>query len=215
MSELEGAGFTFIHIAVIIETILSSRSRFLQPNQFLELVLSGPSVDGVPTCDTSATVQTLFTDERIELLLAGFALQNTEKIFVRLADRMHEIPALKVTLCLNVHRVHGYRSVASEILLRFVDQFWTKHWPWDVLPNVYYDPRSLETETQSRASMHAKCVVADRRAALITSANFTQPAQTKNIEVGLVVRHSPTAERLATYFDGMISNGKLTMIEMR
>jgi phosphatidylserine/phosphatidylglycerophosphate/cardiolipin synthase-like enzyme len=40
----------------------------------------------------------------------------------------------------------------------------------------------------------------DRRAALVTSANFTEAAQERNIEVGVVVRHAPLVARLVEYF---------------
>jgi phosphatidylserine/phosphatidylglycerophosphate/cardiolipin synthase-like enzyme len=51
--------------------------------------------------------------------------------------------------------------------------------------------------------IHAKCVIADQRQALITSANFTEAAQKRNIEVGLLVTHYPTVSRLAAYLFGL------------
>ena len=54
-----------------------------------------------------------------------------------------------------------------------------------------------------RPSLHAKCLIIDRREALITSANFTEAAQQRNVEVGVVIRHEPLAERSASYFEGV------------
>jgi len=57
--------------------------------------------------------------------------------------------------------------------------------------------------------LHAKCIIIDRSEALITSANFTEAAQERNIEVGVKVRHKPLVERLASYFEALIETGRL------
>jgi phosphatidylserine/phosphatidylglycerophosphate/cardiolipin synthase-like enzyme len=44
-------------------------------------------------------------------------------------------------------------------------------------------------------------VVVDRRVALVTSANFTEAAQERNIEAGVVVRSERFASRLADHFE--------------
>jgi phosphatidylserine/phosphatidylglycerophosphate/cardiolipin synthase-like enzyme len=76
--------------------------------------------------------------------------------------------------------------------------------PWSPLPNVFYDPRSLDHSGKTRSSLHAKCIVVDRRIALVTSANFTEAAQQRNIEAGVLVRDAGFAERIAKYFDGLL-----------
>lgn len=76
------------------------------------------------------------------------------------------------------------------------------------MPRLYHDPRSLETGPE-RASLHAKCVIVDRHVALVTSANFTDAAQWKNVEAGVEIHHVPTVARLADYFHGLIHAGSL------
>jgi len=56
---------------------------------------------------------------------------------------------------------------------------------------------------------HAKVVVIDRREAFITSANRTEAAQQRDIEVGVLLRDPATAMRLAEYFDGLERGGGL------
>jgi hypothetical protein len=41
------------------------------------------------------------------------------------------------------------------------------------MPEVYFDPRSLETDLDRRASLRAKCVVVDKEVAFVSSAKFT------------------------------------------
>lgn len=52
-------------------------------------------------------------------------------------------------------------------------------------------------------------MTADRRAVFITSANFTEAAQTRNIEVGILTRDADAAKRLDDYFDGLIKSHEL------
>jgi phosphatidylserine/phosphatidylglycerophosphate/cardiolipin synthase-like enzyme len=139
----------------------------------------------------------------------GYAVYGGERIFEPLAERMRVNPGLKVTFCLDIARKIGDTSLDSEVVRRFGHEFRERHWPWELLPELYYDPRALMTSSEGRASLHAKCVVVDRKAALITSANFTEAAQYRNIELGLLVRHAPIAERIAGYFEGLRWSGML------
>jgi phosphatidylserine/phosphatidylglycerophosphate/cardiolipin synthase-like enzyme len=54
-------------------------------------------------------------------------------------------------------------------------------------------------------SMHAKCAVADRRVAFVTSANLTGAAMTSNMELGLVVRGGDVPRRIADHFDALVA----------
>jgi phosphatidylserine/phosphatidylglycerophosphate/cardiolipin synthase-like enzyme len=49
-------------------------------------------------------------------------------------------------------------------------------------------------------------VIADRKRALITSANFTEAAWLRNIELGALLNYEPLVSRLVEYFDGLIAN---------
>jgi len=121
---------------------------------------------------------------------------------------MAEVPGLAVTICLDIQRAWNDPTPSADLVARFARDFRQKHWPWPTVPDLYYDPRSLETG-DARASLHAKCVIVDRERALVTSANFTDAAQRRNIEAGVDLRHRPTAERIADYFRGLCAGGQL------
>jgi phosphatidylserine/phosphatidylglycerophosphate/cardiolipin synthase-like enzyme len=57
-------------------------------------------------------------------------------------------------------------------------------------------------------------VVVDRSIALVTSANFTEAAQHRNIEAGLLIRHPGTVDRIVMYFEGLIACGHLKTCEL-
>ncbi len=203
------AGMSPAQIALIAEAIADARDKAADPAKIIELVISGPDVPGVPTSDTGATLRTLISEATQEILLVGYAVHNAERLFAPLAAKMASIRSLRVVFCLDIPRKLTDTSLDSEIVRRFALEFRQKHWPWSDLPQLFYDPRSLATDPDHRASLHAKCVVADRAAALVTSANFTDAAQHRNVEVGVLVRHAALVVRIACYFEGLIGSGQL------
>ena len=88
-------------------------------------------------------------------------------------------------------------------VLRFTDRFWSEDWPGKRRPEVFYDPRSLEPDGPAGV-LHAKAVVADEETVFITSANLTEAALDRNIEVGLVVRDRALAASVTMHFRGLI-----------
>ena len=57
--------------------------------------------------------------------------------------------------------------------------------------------------------LHAKAVVTDDEAVFVTSANLTEAALDRNIEVGLLVRDRALALSLSSHFRGLIDRGLL------
>ena len=82
------------------------------------------------------------------------------------------------------------------------------------MPRVYYDPRSLDPAGRTASSMHAKCVVIDGREALVTSANFTEAAQARNIELGLLVNSQSVARKIEEHFLALIREACLERLPL-
>ncbi len=61
--------------------------------------------------------------------------------------------------------------------------------------------------------MHAKCAVADRCVAFVTSANLTGAAMTANMELGLVVRGGDVPKRITNHFEALVVGGTLRLLE--
>jgi phosphatidylserine/phosphatidylglycerophosphate/cardiolipin synthase-like enzyme len=62
------------------------------------------------------------------------------------------------------------------------------------------------------ASLHAKCLVVDRRRALVGSANFTDRGQSRNVEVGAIVEDAAFAGELARQWLGLVDGGLLVRL---
>jgi phosphatidylserine/phosphatidylglycerophosphate/cardiolipin synthase-like enzyme len=77
-------------------------------------------------------------------------------------------------------------------------------------PEVYYDPRTAirgDAPGYDWATLHAKCVVVDDEKSFITSANFTERGQTRNIEAGVLITDTAFSEQLAGHWRQLVSVG--------
>jgi len=73
---------------------------------------------------------------------------------------------------------------------------------------VFYDPRALDPEGPGGV-LHAKAVVADDEAVFITSANLTEAALDRNIELGVLIRDRAVALAVGGYFRSLIDRDPL------
>ena len=66
-----------------------------------------------------------------------------------------------------------------------------------------YDPRSIELDGPAGV-LHAKAVVADGESVFTTSANLTDAALDRNIELGVLIRDRALAASVTSHFQGLI-----------
>jgi phosphatidylserine/phosphatidylglycerophosphate/cardiolipin synthase-like enzyme len=195
-------------IVAALELLAAARARRPLIDEVIELVTTGPEVGSVANRDTQVVVQELFCNAERSVLVAGYELYQAEPVFRALAERMVCESPPTVQMFLNVKRPLGDTTKNSDLIAAFAHRFRTQHWPADrLLPEIYFDPRALATEAKRRAVLHAKCIVVDQRTAFVSSANFTEAAQERNIEVGVLVRSQIVAERLVAFFAALISTG--------
>lgn len=210
MQQFADQGFSPEQIATVMELVGRSRSGRTVAEDLFDLVVTGPEAPGIANRDTSVVVREMFSQAEQSVLLAGFAVYQGRKVFEALAERMAARPDLQVRFFLDVGRGPGDSSASGQIITRFADRFRAKHWPKDHrLPDVYFDPRSLEIDATKRACLHAKCIVTDLKHVFVSSANFTEAAQERNLEVGLLIRSPHLATRLADHFETLVSNNFL------
>lgn len=197
------------HLALCLEAILDDRRQRPAAEDLIELVWTGPETPGIVNRDTGVVVRELFQNARESVIVAGYAVYNGQILFKDLAERMELMPELHVQMFLDIQRPLHNESSSSELVRAFAWRFVEKEWPGKRLPKLYYDPRSLEIDYGKRASLHAKCIVIDKAQAFVSSANFTEAAQTKNIEAGVLLRSPSFACRLADHFQTLAEHGTL------
>lgn len=176
-----------------------------------DLVWSGPEVPGLHARDTRRVYEELLSTAERSIWASTYAFFDGPAAFKILAQRMDRHPGLQVTLLLNIQRKRGDTSAPDALVRRFADRFWGVEWPGAARPRVFYDPRALSLEGPGGV-LHAKAVVADEEAVFVTSANFTEAALDRNIELGLLVRDRALAASVVCHFRGLIDREMLGLL---
>ena len=184
-----------------LDEALASRSR-------PDLVWSGPKGEGLHSRDTRAVYEELLGNAKRSVWVSSYAFFDGPRAFNVLARRMEEVPDLDATLLLNIQRGKGDTSRSEEVIRRFAERFWEKDWPGTRRPRVLFDPRSLE-EDGPQGVLHAKAVVADIERVFVTSANLTEAAFDRNLEMGILLRDRTIALNVIRHFEVLISRGLL------
>ena len=200
---LSAEGLQPQHLALFVDQCATSGETVL--SSAAELVWTGPESAVAASRDTAVVLEQLFASATRAVLLSTFVVHQGHRVFKALADRMAAVPSLQVQLFLHVGRKERDTRYDSEILREFVDDF-GRHWPWSPRPRVFYDPRSLALDNRVRATWHAKCVVIDDEVAFVTSANFTEWAQSRNVEAGVLMRNSHFARQLRQQFESLVQS---------
>lgn len=201
------------HVALLLRAVAAGRSASGKDAVSVEVVTSGPDTSRGAR-DTAVVLRQMFGNARERVMIAGFAVHQGKTVFKALADHLDHDKTIDATLCIDIRRERSDTSLDRDILRRFANQFVRDQWPGKRLPRVYFDPRSLASGTREVSSMHAKCVVVDGRKALVTSANFTEAAHDRNIELGLLVDSQRTACRIEEHFLSLIRNGHLKRLTL-
>jgi len=202
--ELGRLGISGPAAAAWLRTIDEAASKTRKP----DLVWSGPEVPGMHARDTRRVYEELLGSAKQSIWASTYAFFDGPKAFEVLARRMDSIPELSVTLLLNIQRKRGDTTSSENLVRAFADHFWKSDWPGSARPNIFYDPRALDLE-RPRGVLHAKAVVTDDEAVFITSANLTEAALDRNIELGVLIRDRAFALTIAGYFRNLIDRLRL------
>jgi phosphatidylserine/phosphatidylglycerophosphate/cardiolipin synthase-like enzyme len=211
-SEIQGlldGGVSPAGIAWGLERLVAERELQRAAHR-AELVWTGPEVPGAGSRDTSVVVRELIESAERSVLIATYAIYRGAEVFKLLAGRMSVLPDLSVRMFVNVARPPGSQATEDQLLRSFVERFVTEDWPTGArFPEVFYDPRALSDAPGPKSVLHAKCVVVDDRRAFVSSANFTEAAQQRNIEAGVVVDDPAFAGALRDQFESLAGAGLL------
>ena len=205
LAQLARVGISGRAVAAWIRAVDQASARVPSP----DLVWSGPEVPGLHARDTRRVYEELFDNAERSVWVSTYAYFDGPQAFAHLAQRMDDVPGLRVTILLNIQRARGDTTAEDQLVRRFTDQFWGKDWPGKSQPAVYYDPRSLDPAGPSGV-LHAKAVVVDDEAVFITSANLTAAALDRNIELGVLIRHRALATSVSNHFQALIDTHRLS-----
>jgi phosphatidylserine/phosphatidylglycerophosphate/cardiolipin synthase-like enzyme len=150
-------------------------------------------------------VQELFERAKTRVLIAGFRFDHGAELFKPLHERMRR--GLSTVFFVDIEGDNKPFGDGRAFAARAIDRFVAENWPFGPpLPVIYYDPQSA-VAGPPWVSLHAKCIVIDEAVSLVTSANFTERGQTRNIEIGVCIEDREFAERLAAQWQALIARG--------
>jgi phosphatidylserine/phosphatidylglycerophosphate/cardiolipin synthase-like enzyme len=168
----------------------------------VSLVWTGPPTTAVGLRYTRSVLHSLVANARESLVIVSFAGYKVDDLVARLAEAVDR--GVTVSLVLETHADSGgdlsvdaaaaFASLAGSV--RFY------RWPLEAREAVF----------GPSAKLHAKCVIADRSAALITSANLTSAGINDNIELGVLIEAGPLPAELHDHLDLLVEDGTLTLI---
>ena len=189
-----GDGLSAAAMALVLRTSVASLEAFRQRVPSTQVVWTGPKVDGSFLRATREVVREILRQARREVLVVGYWIAARddsegiiEEFITSLADAVNR--GVIVTVVFD-ERLRADGRDNRGILL--------SAWPPDVTP-----PRILTwrlPRDDRHLKLHAKVLVADRRDALVTSANLTLYAMDRNMEMGVRVVGDP-ALNIARHFE--------------
>lgn len=191
----------------LLRALVADRNQ--RPPPRLDLVWTGPETRIAMSRDTAVLVRESFARARHDVLIAGFSFDHGIEIFEPLHASMRD-HGVATAIYLDIERAPPGADIdehVREVTIRFL----TSNWPFGApLPELYYDPRTAAH--RSVASLHAKCIVVDLAKTLITSANFTDRGQTRNVELGVLIEDRDFATRVAAQWRSLAESGIFTQV---
>lgn len=211
-------------VHALVDVALAERRHRRAPQ--LTLVWTGDDPGVSHSRHTRILLPELFGRARDHVLIAGYSIDHGAELFASLYQGMVD-HGVTVDLFVDVDQLakrlqHAAKSAGKSWALMsapieaatgsvargqaVVALFYRLMWPFgDPRPVVYFDPRTADR--QSAVSLHAKCVVIDHEYTLITSANFTDRGQTRNIEAGVAIEDRAFAASLERQWLNLVDAG--------
>lgn len=209
---VEGCGAATM--AGICRGFYRAKDQIESAGKNLYLTVSGPDVPGVPVVDTGTVARSLFQEAEKEVTICSYVIYPISGFFLPLVEKVAADRTFRVRIIVDLGHERKTPTepmpiVANRFKKRFLESCWRAPDP----PEILHDPRPFSEEVADRGTMHAKIVIVDRRAVLITSANFTEAAQGRNIEAGFLCREPHHVGRIANYFDALVKTRQLIPVE--
>ena len=172
-----------------------------QREQHLELVWTGPRLDNAPALRRlDQALYDLIVHARHTILLMTFAAAKITRLNTALSAAAARGVAIR--LILEFEEESG-GQLSRDALTAFAGSV-------ERQAEIYYWPlEQRERNAHGKpGKLHAKCAVVDD-AVLVSSANLTDDAFNRNIEMGVLLRVPVLAEQLTRHFAALIEAGVL------
>jgi phosphatidylserine/phosphatidylglycerophosphate/cardiolipin synthase-like enzyme len=187
-------------LATSIEVCASLRSAW-EKEQSVELLWSGPlPADRVPARRIDQVLYDLISGAKTDILLVTFAAYKVKLLTEALISASRRKVSIRMVL---EFEATSQNQLSIDALKAF---------PIDLIAisEIYFWPLSKREHNQvgRPGKLHAKAAVIDDQA-LLSSANLTDDAFNRNLEIGALFSGGEIPTRLRSHFEELISAGTL------
>jgi hypothetical protein len=190
-------------VTVLIKSVLAERNGHRGAK--LSLVWTGPEATVSKSRDTAVVVKELFRRAFSHVIVCGYSFDHGSDILQPLHEAMRD-RGVKVELFLDLGGQAETKAGVEHHAIAFADRFFLENWTFGPpRPTIYYNPKSATPGYWG--SMHAKCIVVDDQFSLITSANFTNRGQNRNIEAGVLIEDNGFAAEFGLHWMRLVELG--------
>lgn len=171
--------------------------------QQISIVWTGPATEAVPLRRTEQVLRQIIDGAQREILIVSFVAYKVDEIVDALRRALDR--DVQIRIVLETEQESGGKVSFDQVpeIQKQLPGARVYTWP---LGKRYKD------QSDHYGAIHAKCAVADRAVALVSSANLTGFALELNMELGLVVKGGGVAEAIYNNFDELIRRSILVQI---
>ena len=166
----------------------------------VELVWTGPGTGMVPVRHTAQVLTGLIAEASERLFLVSFVAYNVGTVIAALQRAVER--GVQVSVLLERSKEHGGNVTVDSIAMLKLSLPRAQFYEWD----------KSSGDTAQTASVHAKCAVADGGVAFVTSANLTEAAMERNMELGVLLRGGQVPRLLDQHLAALVTTKQLRVL---
>lgn len=195
----EQTGLTWREIGLCLESMGAADGRVANQGSS-EVIWSGPATEAIPARRIDQVLYDLTNAARQHILLVTFAAAKISFLSANLAEAIRRGVCVELVLEFETESAGQLTVDAKAAFPEAITR--TAH--------VYYWPLNQRTRNQAGrpGKLHAKCAVVDDNA-IVSSANLTDDAFNRNMELGVLFRGGAVPNQLLEHFHSLIASGIL------
>ena len=197
--QLARHSMTWREIGWCLETAAYFHAKHLS-SQSVEVVWTGPTAGAVPIRRIDQVLYDLILTAKRDILLLTFAAAKIERLKAALVAASHRNVKIRMVLEFDEESEGQLSKSALEAFSGSIEH----------KAEVFYWPlEKRERNTYGRpGKLHAKCAIVDN-AALVSSANLTDDAFNRNIELGILIQSGQIPNLIRQHIQVLIQRGVL------
>lgn len=166
----------------------------------VELVWTGPGTGMVPVRHTAQVLTGLIAEARDRLFMVSFVAYHVGAVIDALRRAVDR--GVLVSVLLERSKEHGGNVTVDSIAMLKQSLPHARLYEWD----------KSSSDTALTASVHAKCAVADGAVAFVTSANLSEAAMERNMELGVLLRGGQVPRLLDQHLAALVTTKQLHVL---